>query len=452
MNRLEIIAQLLHQGLVDFRAGTTGAEGPASSSSPWEALGLDEQAEYRFVAANVLRDWQRGALSLADLPASIHNAWAHGVAAEGKQDEHAIFYGEAHPTDPREHRAQASLIARQLQAWERSRSRADDSHQCLMLLPLRSEFIEVYEQVVKPAIQAEGFRARRPDQLSGEEILSDVVDCVESSTVIVADITEDNANVNFELGIAKALGRPVVIISRHRTTESVPFYHKSHRIHFYDPNQPGWQEQLSSHIRVSIARSRRSEALSENAKLGITAFYSGDGPEFQEALIRDIGRTKSCLVAVGWGLAFIGAQRREVLKAMRDQITKEKALEAFVLMPRPDHPGLQARIEEEQQAQREVARAVAWPVEFFEFLKELPLPLAAEDAVRVHVRRLAYMPTAMVVRLDNIYFFRTYGPPNVGGWACPWIRFDAQVAGTSWRSYLENHVNYATTHAYSEEA
>jgi len=452
MNRLEIIARLLHQGLVDYGAGTTGTPGPPSSCSPWEALGLDEQGEYRFVAANVLRDWQRGALSLADLPASIHNAWAHCVAVEGKQDDHAVFYGQAHPKDPREHRAQASLIAQQLQAWERLRSGADDSHQCLMLLPLRTEFIEVYEQVIKFAIQEEGFRARRPDQLSGEEILSDVVDCVESATVIVADITEDNANVNFELGIAKALGRPVVMISRPRTTESVPFYHKSHRIHFYDPSQPGWQEQLSSYIRVSIARARRSDGLSENAKLGITAFYAGDGPEFQDALIRDIGRTKSCLVAVGWGLAFIGAQRREVLKAMRDQITKERALEAFLLMPRADHPGLQARVEEEQHAQREVARHVGWPVEFFEFLKELPVPLAAEDCERVHVRRLPYMPTAMVVRLDNVYFFRTYGPPNVGGWACPWIRFDAQVAGATWRSYLENHVTYATTHAYTEEA
>jgi hypothetical protein len=61
---------------------------------------------------------------------------------------------------------------------------------------------------------------------------------ISTAKVLVAELTERNPNVLYELGLAHALKKPVVLVSS--TEKDVPFDLQHIRVIYYDVMDPFW--------------------------------------------------------------------------------------------------------------------------------------------------------------------------------------------------------------------
>ena len=140
---LETVAALLHKGWMEFkrRQGVEFGQERSQTTHPhfvnWLSLDNDSQNQDRFMAAAILRDWGRGLLAPADLPAAIHNAWADWSNLQGEEHSHARPYFQAHSVEsPGEHFIQADLILPILADKKRLQGSSIARKKCLALLPL----------------------------------------------------------------------------------------------------------------------------------------------------------------------------------------------------------------------------------------------------------------------------------------------------------------------------
>lgn len=453
---LEEIAELLHNGSREYelhRMVTIDAEAAETEcvrGIEWNELDTASKNLYRFIAAQIVGAWSRGVLAPDDFKAAIHNAWALAATALGGEHAHARPYHQAHLDGPGEHAIQAELITKYLANCTRVGRYTGNERTCLALLPFRENTLAVYDQVIETAISRSGFVPIRADKLrSAKSIHDEVIDQIVLCTVVVADLSDDNPNVNYEIGIARSLGKPIVMVSRARDPATVPFYYKGQRVHFYDQSDEQWQSKLTEYIQLSVSNSVRLDPLSENQKIGLTGLFLADDMSFESELKRQITLTSSRIVAVGWGLAFLNRQRREVMDVLRQQIRTKPNLTVHIILARPDHPGIIERIKEEEELQPHTGILTDWQHEFFKFASELPQSLEGDDArERVFVRRLKYLPTGMAVLLDDVVFIRFYGPPNTGGWQSPWLRCQRSLATKEWVGFLDNFINQAVENSF----
>lgn len=110
-----------------------------------------------------------------------------------------------------------------------------DNH-CFYLGPFCDPFNTIYCDHIVKAAQREGFSIERADDIFGTQpIIEDIWEAINSSTVVIADATERNPNVMYEIGMAHTVGKPVVILAQ--TIDDVPFDLKHYRcvIYTYTP-------------------------------------------------------------------------------------------------------------------------------------------------------------------------------------------------------------------------
>jgi nucleoside 2-deoxyribosyltransferase len=457
--KLERIAALLHEGWMNykcrkepaFRYGRKRTTITHPHYVPCAKLPQEAQSQDRFIAAGILRDWGRGALAVSDLPAAIHNIWAEWSNLSGTPHPHALPFYQAHTSCAEEHEIQAALILPHLSDDVSLIVGADSERRCLLLLPFRPQTLAVCDEVIAPAVVKAGYIPVRADRLrSSKSIHEDVVDQIEQSSAVIADLTYDNPNVNYEIGLARSLGRPIIMIAEQRPPGEVPFYYKGQRIQFYDRTLPDWQKALTLEVQRALAHAVRTDPLSEHQSIGLTGCYAEDNPAFEAALLRDIEKTSRRFTAVGLGLACLLAQRRHLLNALRRQLLQHPRMQAHIILPRKDHPGLVARIEEEENHQPATGKFPDWPSELFRYAMELPNSLRGFPKERVRVKRLPYLPMTMVLKLDSVFYLRCYGPPTHGGWACPWLRCEQTIASRAWSGFLEYTVGHAIKECFAE--
>ena len=73
---------------------------------------------------------------------------------------------------------------------------------------------------------------------------------INSAKVLVAELTTRNPNVFYELGLAHALNKPVVLISRNEG--DVPFDLQHIRVIYYDVEDPFWGKKLLDKVAENI--------------------------------------------------------------------------------------------------------------------------------------------------------------------------------------------------------
>jgi hypothetical protein len=102
--------------------------------------------------------------------------------------------------------------------------------------------------IIQDVVTRIGFRCVRGDEeyIAGE-ILPHVVDLITRARLVIANISGRNPNVYYELGIAHALGKPTVLVSR--TLDSVPFDLRAKYIVLFDSG-----EELRGGLRDSLSR------------------------------------------------------------------------------------------------------------------------------------------------------------------------------------------------------
>ena len=98
-----------------------------------------------------------------------------------------------------------------------------------VLMPFSSQFDDLYAGFIKPALEGEGFEVKRADDIqSTQNILKDIFEGIASSDLIVADLTESNPNVFYELGIAHSFRKPTILLTQ--SIEEAPFDLRAYRL------------------------------------------------------------------------------------------------------------------------------------------------------------------------------------------------------------------------------
>jgi hypothetical protein len=105
-----------------------------------------------------------------------------------------------------------------------------------LAIPYRAEF-EPIKRAVKKAGKAAGYKCEVTGDLATPgNIMDQVWTGIRGADAVVADITGENANVYYEIGLAQALGKEIIILSQER---QAPFDIRAFRRVDYEPSDLG---------------------------------------------------------------------------------------------------------------------------------------------------------------------------------------------------------------------
>jgi hypothetical protein len=123
---------------------------------------------------------------------------------------------------------------------------------CFVMQPFAAPYGDYYEKIFKPAIEKTRLHAVRADAeiFAPGKIIDQVWRGINAAKVLVAELTTRNANVFYELGLAHALNKPVVLVSSNET--DVPFDLHHIRVIYYDVTDPFWGAKLIEKIAENI--------------------------------------------------------------------------------------------------------------------------------------------------------------------------------------------------------
>lgn len=101
-----------------------------------------------------------------------------------------------------------------------------------ILTPFNDRYLNDYKAIEQACINIGISVSRGDEERINGDILSYIVSQICSSQLIIANISGRNPNVFYELGIAQALGKPAIIVSK--GAKDIPFDLKNRQIIIYD--------------------------------------------------------------------------------------------------------------------------------------------------------------------------------------------------------------------------
>lgn len=105
------------------------------------------------------------------------------------------------------------------------RARCKTSPVCFVIMPFSERddihphgfFEEVFQNLIKPAAEQAGFSVKTAERAGSDMIQSTIMNSLLEADLVLADLTEHNANVFFELGVRIHQDKPVVLIKSTET-------------------------------------------------------------------------------------------------------------------------------------------------------------------------------------------------------------------------------------------
>jgi hypothetical protein len=150
----------------------------------------------------------------------------------------------------------------------------ETENSCFVIMPFNPMADVVYREVYQPAIEAAGLKAVRADEIYGtKRIMQDVWDSIRKSRMVLAELSGRNENVLYELGLAHATGKQVLLVTL--TMEDVPFDLKDVRCIVYEKDHPTWGTALERNVTDSL----KSAISTEQAPLLSHIEIEGELPE-----------------------------------------------------------------------------------------------------------------------------------------------------------------------------
>jgi len=106
-------------------------------------------------------------------------------------------------------------------------------NQVFIILPFKN--IVIFEKVIKPTLLSDGLNCIKADDIfNTNALMQDIANSIRESSIIIADLTEKNANVFYELGLAHAFNKKVILITQNDS--DVPSDLKGYKYYKYDIN------------------------------------------------------------------------------------------------------------------------------------------------------------------------------------------------------------------------
>lgn len=124
------------------------------------------------------------------------------------------------------------------------------------VMDFSEKFQDLYTDVLQPESQTMGISLIRADEIPGPGfIISDIVRKLQEASIVVAEISQTNANVYFELGYAYAFNKPLILLAEKGRT--LPFDVASMRVIFYEDSIGGKarvQAEFRRHLQALLGR------------------------------------------------------------------------------------------------------------------------------------------------------------------------------------------------------
>ncbi len=129
-------------------------------------------------------------------------------------------------------------------ALQQEKSRA------FVIMPFKDEYRGLYDNFIGPLLSSKGLETKRADEIFGTRpIIGDIIENIQKSRLIVAFVTETNPNVLYEIGVAHAIGKDVIILTPH--VEKLPFDIRHLRCIQYDDTITG-SEKLRNDLVATV--------------------------------------------------------------------------------------------------------------------------------------------------------------------------------------------------------
>lgn len=123
------------------------------------------------------------------------------------------------------------------------------------LTPFHNDFEKEYHYV-STVCNDMGLKCTRGDETFVEgNILKYILQRIMSSSIVIANLNGRNPNVYYELGIAHALGKPVILISNENSFKQIPFDLQSNRLIIYK-NQLELKKSLTNALARTLIESK----------------------------------------------------------------------------------------------------------------------------------------------------------------------------------------------------
>jgi hypothetical protein len=132
----------------------------------------------------------------------------------------------------------------------------DKKPSVFVMMPFAEPFDTLYREVIHPVATRAGFEVIRIDEvLAPGIIIDDIQRQIAEAHVVIAEITQPNPNVFYELGYAHALRKPAVLLFR-REDKPLPFDVRGYRAIFYD-DSIGGKRKVEDALQTHLAAVKR---------------------------------------------------------------------------------------------------------------------------------------------------------------------------------------------------
>jgi hypothetical protein len=132
---------------------------------------------------------------------------------------------------------------------------------CFVMMPFGQWYDRYYQEIYIPAIRDAGFEPVRADELfTTGSVVEQIWEQIEKSKVLLAELTDKNANVFYELGLAHAARKPVVFTAGR--VDDVPFDLRHLRVIVYEVREPQWADKLQRLITDYLRNAAKDPARS----------------------------------------------------------------------------------------------------------------------------------------------------------------------------------------------
>jgi hypothetical protein len=128
---------------------------------------------------------------------------------------------------------------------------------CSIIMPFGVPDLEdLYNEFILPVLDDCKLDCARGDDIFGSNVvMDDVKEAITKADLVVADLSGQNPNVFYEVGIAHALGKPVLLLSQ--LIEDVPFDLRHRRVLPYEYTPIGCKRlvaKLKEHVLAMLGR------------------------------------------------------------------------------------------------------------------------------------------------------------------------------------------------------
>ena len=211
-----------------------------------EAFGYlpEENHTGHMTVRHCLEQLEQAHLITIDGQGGAHRNWSFHVSPDLLNIQTALGVSlRALAANPRERRMVVSPTFGRSPATERH-------YDVFILMPFSEALKPVYTDHIAAVLNQMSLKfARADDIFSAREVMRDIWSGISHAGLIIADCTDKNANVFYELGIAHAIGKPVILITQQ--SREIPFDIGQIRHIAYEYTPPGMKA-FESRLRATI--------------------------------------------------------------------------------------------------------------------------------------------------------------------------------------------------------